>query len=166
MQTPGSPPRAARPGSLVLAEQANLPLNDLPVSFGHSSCSIDLLPETPLCVDSQHWEPQRRAEGAARFPWINSVMLCKAQGACLGGIHLLLCYHRRFIVLKLRGFFSFEVRPCQNHHVSSPAGVTGCDPKSLCPHWKQGWDPTEQFMDLRVPVHWGISTWSQEGIEL
>lgn len=53
MQIPGSPPRAVSPGSLVLAEQANLPLNDLPVSFGHSSCSIDLLPETALCAESQ-----------------------------------------------------------------------------------------------------------------
>lgn len=45
MQTLGSRPRSASPGSFVLAKQANLPFNYLSFSFGHTSCSIDLLPE-------------------------------------------------------------------------------------------------------------------------
>lgn len=52
MQNPGSLPRAARPGSFVLAKQANLPFNYLSFSFGHSSCSTDSLLRCTLCVES------------------------------------------------------------------------------------------------------------------
>lgn len=45
MQTLESQPRSASPGSLVLEKQANLPFNYLSFSFGHTSCSIDLLLE-------------------------------------------------------------------------------------------------------------------------
>lgn len=45
MQTLGSQPRSASPGSFALAEQASLPFNHLSFSVGHTSRSIDLLPE-------------------------------------------------------------------------------------------------------------------------
>lgn len=45
MQTLGPRPRSARPGSFVSAKQACLPFNYLSFSFGHTSCSTDLLPE-------------------------------------------------------------------------------------------------------------------------
>lgn len=48
MQTLGSRPRSASPGSFVLAKQASLPFNYLSFSFGHISCPIDLLPEKCL----------------------------------------------------------------------------------------------------------------------
>lgn len=44
MQTLGSRPRSASPGSFVLAKQANLPFNYLSFSFGHTSCFRGLLP--------------------------------------------------------------------------------------------------------------------------
>lgn len=50
MQTLGSQPRSASPGSFVLAKQTNLPFNYLSFSFCHTSCSIDLLPENATCA--------------------------------------------------------------------------------------------------------------------